>query len=120
MSHKKVEFQVVEKTGFGTDWSLVRYDARALDPFPDRADAHQTAMDYLTQRNASGPLTTDEKAAHFEAFMETEEGQFVLGVMDGKPWVLIDEWGKVITDREHWKLRDKTEVAVREIPKIGA
>ncbi len=121
-------YQVVEKETFGTDWSLVRYDAYAMQKFDNEADAKVAAMRYLTQINCENSLTKDEKLNSVEAFMMTEKGCF-LGTLDQKPWYMTypkDIKGKdagvkyakgdIVSDTKFFMLEGKTEVKVRPVP----
>lgn len=109
-----MRWQIVEKDDFGTDWSLVRYDDRAVMAFDDNASALKSARHYITNRNCNNALTKEEKRAAVECWMKTSTGIF-LGELDGKDWYLLDREGKHVNEK-YYELQGKTQVAVREVP----
>ena len=108
-------WQVVEKSGFGTAWDLVRYNENALQRLPTQDDAMKVAKQYLTEVNCNNALTKDEKRNQVEAFMMTDEGCY-LGCLDGEEWFMLDRKGQAVKDLTYFELNDKAEVKVREIP----
>ena len=123
-------YQIVEKGGFGMDWSLVRYEADVLSRIETSEAANDIAKRYLTKRNFSNALTTDEKFRNLEAYQVTDDGMY-LGVLDGKDQYLTypkdiyarengemkqtHSKGDKIFDRNYFQLQSMLEVSVREV-----
>ena len=123
-----MQWQIVEKDDFGTDWALVRYDLLAVNRFDDEVKAMDIACKYLTDRNCNNALTKMEKRASVEAYMMTGEGCF-LGILDNEKWFMTypkdikNATGAVIhtkndnvTDNKWFELEGKVEVKVRPVP----
>lgn len=125
------KFQIVEKTDYGTDWALVRYNDAATRRYDVAEEAIKVAKAYVTDININNALATSEIEAASEAFLMDDQGAF-LGYMDSKtqqPLYMKHEknWidkktgvaynkGDVVQSRNYDRLREKTEVAVRVIP----
>lgn len=109
-----MKYQIVEKADFATDWSLVRYNDRAIARFDTEEEAMKAAKAYLTDLNVNNALAAAEKRANIEAFMLTDEGCF-LGVLDGKDWYMTDRKGATV-NAKYFELEGKTQVAVRTVP----
>lgn len=123
-------WQVVEKSDFGTDWQLVRYQTYAMERFDSEAAAVKAAKQYLTSINCENALTAAEKQSGAEAFMMTDDGCF-MGVLDAKDWYMcypkdivkrvdgemktVHTKGSPVMDVKYFELEGKTEVAVREV-----
>lgn len=123
-------FQVVEKEGFGVDWSPVRYNEKVLQRFSTEEAALTAAKEYITDRNCNNALTPGEKLAQFEVFMMDKTGAY-LGDLDGKPWyrqypkdikkvvngeeVVVHAKGEIVKEM-NWLLEGKGEVKVRTLP----
>ena len=108
-------WQVVEKTDYGTDWHLVKYDLDTLDRLRSKEEGVEAAKKYLTKINCDNALTKEEKRNGIEAFMMLD-GKVFLGVLDGSQWYLTDKKTKeVITSQKHFELEGKTQIDVREV-----
>ena len=98
-------WQVVEKSDFGTDWSLVRYNDKALARLESEEAALKVAKSYLTDINCNNALTKAEKRGAIEAFMVTDKGCF-LGILDNEEWYMLDRHNKPV-DKKYYELEGK-------------
>lgn len=133
------KWQVVEKTDFGTDWQLVRYDTYAMARFDTENEAIKAARTYLTHVNCDNSLTKDEKRSGSEAFMmlkkegDEDVQECFLGHLDGVDWYMdyrqnvsgklpdgskgiVHAKGERVSDGSYFELEGKTQVAVRPVP----